>query len=109
MNVIVSARSLDRRQEENLAGIGSQKNGHGELSRLINAAVVSPSFCELLLNSPAVALATGYNGEPFRLAPEEKSDILSTQATSLAFFAQQLMQRRNGNGRNGNGKNGNGA
>ena len=104
MNVIVRARSLDPCQEANLTGTRPQKNGHGELSRLINAAVVSPAFCALLLDSPAVALAMGYNGEPFRLAPGEMSDVLSTQATSLAFFAQQLMRRRNGNGKNGNGK-----
>jgi hypothetical protein len=78
---------------------GTPKNGHGELSRLINAAVVNPAFCRLLLNNPAVALARGYNGEPFRLAPEERTRVLSTQATSLAYFAQQLMQHTNGNGK----------
>ena len=101
MNGIATTIIRGRFWEEETAWpeVSASKNGHGELSRLINAAVVNPAFCELLLTSPAVALARGYNGEPFWLAPEERRKVLSTQATSLAFFAQQLLQRTNGNGK----------
>jgi hypothetical protein len=83
-----------------------------ELSRLISAAVVNREFCNLLLADPAVALATGYNGEAFHLAIEEQELITSIRATSLADFAQQLTISRNGysyghNGRSGH-SNGNG-
>jgi hypothetical protein len=60
------------------------------LSRLINAAVVSQEFCNLLLTNPALALATGYNGESFHLASEEQKLIFSIRASSLADFALQL-------------------
>jgi hypothetical protein len=81
---------------------------HGkELSRLITAAVINREFCNLLLANPAMAMATGYNGEPFDLATEEQELILSIRATSLADFAKQLTKNGNGNGYdhnyNGNG------
>ncbi len=83
-----------------------------ELSRLISAAVVNQKFCSLLLADPALALATGYDGEAFRLATEEQELILSIRATSLADFALQLAKNGNGhsrsNGSNGNGHNGGG-
>lgn len=69
-----------------------------ELSRLITAAVVNQGFCNLLLANPAIALAAGYNGEPFHLATEEQELILSIRATTLADFATQLTQNGNGNG-----------
>lgn len=83
-----------------------------ELSRLITAAVVNRGFCNLLLDNPAIALAAGYNGEPFHLATEEQELVLSIRATSLADFAKQLTQNGNGNGHaqgynhNGYGHNG---
>jgi hypothetical protein len=61
-----------------------------ELSRLLTAAVINRRFCNLLLTSPAAALASGYHGEPFRLATEEKDLVLSIQARSLEEFAMQL-------------------
>jgi hypothetical protein len=73
-----------------------------ELSRLITAAVVNQEFCNLLLANPAVAVATGYNGEPFDLAMEEQELIISIRATSLADFAKQLTRNGHGN-HNGNG------
>jgi hypothetical protein len=83
-----------------------------ELSRLISAAVVSREFCNLLLADPAVALATGYNGEAFHLATEEQELITSIRATSLADFAKQLTTSRNGYSHSQNGQsshsNGNG-
>jgi hypothetical protein len=61
-----------------------------ELSRLLSAAVVNQRFCRLLLSNPATALATGYNGESFRLAKEEKDLVLSIQAKTLEDFARQI-------------------
>lgn len=78
---------------------------NGELSRLITAAVVNQKFCNLLLTNPATALATGYGGESFYLTTDEQELILSIHATTLADFATQLADRRNGNS-HGNGYNG---
>lgn len=63
---------------------------HGELSRLISAAVVNQEFCSLLLSNPARALAAGYYGERFHLASQEEQLVLSIQAATLAEFAKQL-------------------
>jgi hypothetical protein len=88
--------------------------GGKELSRLITAAVVNRQFCNLLLANPAMALATGYNGEAFHLASEEQELVASIRATSLADFAKQLTTNGNGNGLthslngNGHGHNGHG-
>jgi hypothetical protein len=93
-----------------LSGVTSSRSaddlmtGKG-LSRLLTAAVVNREFRTLLLSDPAIALATGYNGEPFDLATDVQEMIFSIRATSLADFAEQLT--KNGNG-NGNGYNGNG-
>lgn len=61
-----------------------------EISRLLTAAVVNQTFCNLLLTNPASALARGYNGEAFKLEREEKNRVLSIRALSLADFALQL-------------------
>lgn len=67
-----------------------------ELSRLINAAVISPAFCELLLTNPEAALATGYNDERFRLTVEEQQRVMRIRANSLADFALHLSNGHNG-------------
>jgi hypothetical protein len=61
-----------------------------ELSRLLTAAVVNKRFCKLLLTNPASALASGYNGESFRLDRDDKDLVLSIRAKSLAEFARQI-------------------
>jgi hypothetical protein len=68
-----------------------------ELSRLLTAAVINKKFRKLLLTEPAAALDSGYNGEPFRLASEEKDRVLAIRARSLADFAGQLLDKRGGN------------
>jgi hypothetical protein len=79
---------------------------------LLSAAVVNREFCTLLLTNPAMAVASGYNGEPFDLAAEEQELIFSIDATSLTDFAKQLTRNGNGNGyndgpnHNGSGHNG---
>jgi hypothetical protein len=69
---------------------------HGKgLSRLLTAAVVNKRFRHLLLTNPETALASGYNGESFSLANEEKDLVLSIQAISLADFAAQITRQQN--------------
>jgi hypothetical protein len=68
------------------------RNGR-ELSRLMNAAIISREFRELLLTDPAAALATGCNGESFCLTPEEERLVFSIRASSLTDFAVQLTGR----------------
>ena len=70
---------------------------------MLTAAVINREFCNLLLADPAVAMATGYNGQPFRLDTDEENLILSIRATSLADFAKQLTANGNGYGHNYNG------
>jgi len=57
------------------------------MSRLINAALVDQTFCNLLLSEPASAIEQGYNGEDFRLSRLETEFVLSVQAESLTDFA----------------------
>lgn len=57
---------------------------------MMNAAIVSKEFCDLLLNNPSKAVAGGYHGELFCLTPEEEELVLSIRASSLADFATQL-------------------
>lgn len=71
-----------------------RSTNHRELSRLLTAAVINMRFRNLLLSSPQKALESGYNGESFRLAAEDKSQIISIQALSLADFATQLNLNR---------------
>lgn len=63
-----------------------------EFSRLMTAAVVNERFRKMLLRNPGLALASGYGGESFHLANEEKDRVASIRATSLADFANQLAQ-----------------
>jgi hypothetical protein len=71
----------------------SSSYGRG-LSRLLTAAVVNQRFRHLLLTNPETALASGYNGESFSLANEEKDLVLSIHAISLADFATQLTRQQ---------------
>ena len=84
--------SLDMQSNEPRSPVASS-NG-AELSRLMNAALVSVEFCNLLLNDPASALTEGYNGESFRLAASDQELVLSIKASSLNDFALQLAKNR---------------
>jgi hypothetical protein len=68
----------------------SSKAKRREISRLISAAVISKTFCQLLLSNPGKALDYGFQGETFFLNSVEKNKILSIKANSLADFAAQL-------------------
>ncbi|MCC6169085.1 MAG: hypothetical protein IT329_17815 [Caldilineaceae bacterium] len=62
-----------------------------DLTRLLSAAVVSPTFRRLLLSDPAAALAAGYNGENFRLSAAEYAAVTSLRARTIPEFAAQLL------------------
>lgn len=63
-----------------------------EYSRILTAAVINLQFRQLLLSNPAKAIDSGYGGESFQLAREEKKRVAAIRATSLADFASQLRQ-----------------
>jgi hypothetical protein len=65
-----------------------------EYSRLLTAAVINTNFRKMLLANPAQALTAGYGEENFHFSPEEFKRVASIQATSLADFAEQLIQQR---------------
>ena len=65
---------------------------HAGLSGLFAAAVVSKSFCNLLLSAPQKALQQGYMGKTFALSPEDASLIVSLNAQSLPDLAKQVVQ-----------------
>lgn len=96
-NVVGTAPTMYR-------GMLAAKTNDRELSRLITAAVVNRRFCQMLLENPQRALASGYKGETFSLGSEEQDFISSIQAGSLAEFASQLVDhRKRSNQNNGNG------
>jgi hypothetical protein len=70
----------------------STARSHGEISRLLTAAVVNEGFRKMLLTNPELALSKGYKGETFHLSKEERNRIASIHATSLTDFAAQIPQ-----------------
>lgn len=67
----------------------------GEMSRLFNAALVDRQFCDLLLTRPTLALANGYNGEPFLLNFKDRQFLLTTKSDSLADLAERWVKFNN--------------
>jgi hypothetical protein len=65
---------------------------HLELSRLLAAAVVNPSFCQLLLVDPKQAIEKGYQGETFLFSDAARYLLLLVRADSLIELAQQIAQ-----------------
>ena len=63
-----------------------------ELSRLLAAAVVNPSFCHRLLVDPKQAIENGYQGETFLLSDAARYLLLLIHADSLVELAQQIAQ-----------------
>lgn len=64
---------------------------HLGLSTVLAAAVVNPTFRDLLLKDPETALKQGYLGEPFVLSEEETGLLLSIRAATLTNLAQQIL------------------
>ena len=67
-------------------------DAHAGLSGLFAAAVVSKSFCNLLLSAPEKALQQGYMGKTFALSAEDASLIVSLNAKSLPDLAKQVVR-----------------
>ena len=65
-----------------------------ELNRLLCAAVVSKSFRNMLLTSPEVALASGYQGEKFNLTDADRSWLFTIKPTSLVDLAANLVNHQ---------------
>jgi hypothetical protein len=65
---------------------------HQELSRLLTAAIVNPSFCQLLLVDPKQAIENGYQGETFLLSDATRYILMLIRADSLVELAQQIVQ-----------------
>ncbi len=65
-----------------------------ELNRLLSAAVVSKSFRNMLLSSPELALANGYQGEAFNLSDADRSWLFSIKATSLSDLAVSMVSHQ---------------
>ena len=62
-----------------------------ELNRLLSAAVVSKSFRTMLLTSPEIALASGYQGEAFNLSDADRSWLFSIKPSSLVDLAANMV------------------
>lgn len=73
-------------------GSMNASRAHQEYSRILTAAVINMQFRQLLLSNPGKAIESGYGGETFSLAREEKKRVASIRATTLAEFASQLSQ-----------------
>ncbi len=65
---------------------------HLELSRMLAAAIVSSSFCSLLLVDPKLAIENGYQGETFLLSDAARYLLLLIRADSLVELGQQIAQ-----------------
>lgn len=63
---------------------------HPEYSRILSAAVINQRFREKLLNNPAKAIASGFNGESFELTDDERKALSALKGLSLSEFAMQL-------------------
>jgi hypothetical protein len=63
---------------------------HRELNRLLSAAIVSPRFCQALLQDPLSAVSGGYYGQRFALSQEELKLVSGIRAQGLQDFAAQV-------------------
>jgi len=63
---------------------------HPEYSRILSAAVINRSFREKLLSDPALAIASGFNGESFDLTDSEKKELSALKGLTLSEFALQI-------------------
>lgn len=63
-----------------------------EISRLMAAAVVNPSFRDLLLVDPQQAIENGYQGETFLLSDAARYLLLYVHADTLPDLAGQIAQ-----------------
>jgi hypothetical protein len=64
---------------------------HTGIDGVFAAAVISRSFCRMLLSDPEQALRQGYLGKSFAISPEDSALIVSINAQSLPDLAQQVV------------------
>jgi len=69
---------------------------HAGISSVFAAAVVSRSFCQMLLQDPQRALQQGYMGQSFSVSPQDAALIISINAQSLPDLAQKVVSTLNG-------------
>jgi hypothetical protein len=62
-----------------------------ELNRVLCAAVISKSFCNMLLANPEIAVTSGYQGETFNLNPEDQSWLYSIRPANLIDLAANMV------------------
>lgn len=70
----------------------STEDVNPEFSRLIHAAIINKKFCDMLLKNPVQSIDNGYYGESFHFNKETRERINTVRASSLAEFAQELLQ-----------------
>ena len=68
------------------------RDNHAGLNSVFTAAVVSQSFCKMLLAAPQKALNQGYMGKPFAISAQDAALIVSLSAQSLPELAKQVVQ-----------------
>ena len=66
-------------------------SNHDELNRLLSAAVISKSFCNMLLANPEIALTTGYQGETFNLSDADRNWLFSIRPANLVDLAANMV------------------
>jgi hypothetical protein len=62
-----------------------------EMNRLLCAAVVSKSFCNVLISNPEIAVSSGYQGESFNLSDEDRSWLFSLHPANLVDLAANMV------------------
>jgi len=60
---------------------------------LLCAALISESFCDLLLKDPVIAMQKGFMGQRFDFDPQERRAIASIEAENLALFTKEIRKR----------------
>ncbi len=76
-----------------MGGILACSDLETNVNLLISAALVSESYCELLLSDPARAISQGYRGHVFDFTPDELREIASIRADTLAQFAGEVLEQ----------------
>ena len=71
---------------------------HGELYRLISAAIVDPIFRSRLVENPIEAIRLGYLDQSFSLTREEQELLASIRANDFPNFSQCIHQWMSRNG-----------
>lgn len=74
-----------------MSGTLDYSSSNDEMNRLLCAAVVSKSFRNVLISSPEIAVASGYQGESFNLSDEDRSWLFSLRPANLVDLAANML------------------